>query len=150
MSKDSNVSNGHANGHTNGHANGLANGHANGHAAEGSFDDEDSTMNVKPMQPLLQGYHRTGRGLVVPQGGQHPGPQPGKQQQKYPGYKMEHKRASGETDAEDMSSGKFGGLLPLSLCDASSSAGYRRVPATHGCATGCLSAPGTARALPRA
>ncbi|XP_052133078.1 dentin sialophosphoprotein-like, partial [Frankliniella occidentalis] len=74
-----------------------ANGH---HSAEGSFDDDDSTMNVKPMQPLLQGYHRSARGL-----GSGLGPA---KHNKYSGYpnKMEQKRASnGDVEGCDPSSG---------------------------------------------
>ena len=83
------------------------NGHASG---EGSFDDDDSTMNVKPMQPLLQGYHRTSRALGIPQNIQNK--QQGYQSHntKYSAYpnKLELKRSSadGDFDSCDINSGK--------------------------------------------
>ncbi|KAK3907518.1 Protein sickie, partial [Frankliniella fusca] len=65
------------------------------HSAEGSFDDEDSTMNVKPMQPLLQGYHRSARSLGSGLGPAKPN--------KY--YNKVEQRHSGEPDAAEPSSG---------------------------------------------
>ncbi len=64
-------------------------------------------MNVKPMQPLLQGYHRSARSLGSGLGPAKPN--------KY--YKMEHKRASdGDADAADPSSGEHAMMVQLVHC----------------------------------
>lgn len=68
-------------------------------------------MNVKPMQPLLQGYHRTSRALGIPQN--IPNKQQGYQSHntKYSAYpnKLELKRASADGDIEscDINSGEM-------------------------------------------